>query len=113
MDGVKCFFSSRRRHTISLRDWSSDVCTSDLPPSRASRRDRSRREVLRYQTTDRGCAPAARRPRLSAARRPRARERSEERRVGKEWRCRWSLDQLKKNDVGNIDGETSINGSKQ
>src|SRR5204862_5404074 len=26
------FFSSRRRHTISLRDWSSDVCSSDLTP---------------------------------------------------------------------------------
>src|SRR5690349_22252744 len=26
------FFSSRRRHTRSLRDWSSDVCSSDLPP---------------------------------------------------------------------------------
>src|SRR5699024_5984942 len=25
-----CFFSSRRRHTISKRDWSSDVCSSDL-----------------------------------------------------------------------------------
>src|SRR5699024_11611496 len=24
------FFSSRRRHTISERDWSSDVCSSDL-----------------------------------------------------------------------------------
>src|SRR6266576_2338094 len=24
------FFSSRRRHTSSLRDWSSDVCSSDL-----------------------------------------------------------------------------------
>src|SRR5438132_8761043 len=24
------FFSSRRRHTISLCDWSSDVCSSDL-----------------------------------------------------------------------------------
>src|SRR5206468_10074154 len=24
------FFSSRRRHTISDRDWSSDVCSSDL-----------------------------------------------------------------------------------
>src|SRR5690349_12795785 len=31
------FFSSRRRHTRSLRDWSSDVCSSDLiagPPAR-------------------------------------------------------------------------------
>src|SRR5690349_24577465 len=26
----KLFFSSRRRHTRSLRDWSSDVCSSDL-----------------------------------------------------------------------------------
>src|SRR6266496_3629794 len=26
------FFSSRRRHTRSLRDWSSDVCSSDLGP---------------------------------------------------------------------------------
>src|SRR5690349_22739777 len=26
------FFSSRRRHTRSLRDWSSDVCSSDLMP---------------------------------------------------------------------------------
>src|SRR3712207_7516864 len=25
-----CFFSSRRRHTIYCRDWSSDVCSSDL-----------------------------------------------------------------------------------
>src|SRR5206468_3570619 len=25
------FFSSRRRHTSSDRDWSSDVCSSDLP----------------------------------------------------------------------------------
>src|SRR5699024_12155988 len=24
------FFSSRRRHTLSKRDWSSDVCSSDL-----------------------------------------------------------------------------------
>src|SRR5699024_12047879 len=27
------FFSSRRRHTRSKRDWSSDVCSSDLPLS--------------------------------------------------------------------------------
>src|SRR5260221_5916504 len=29
------FFSSRRRHTISLCDWSSDVCSSDLDVLRA------------------------------------------------------------------------------
>src|SRR5690606_40088869 len=27
------FFSSRRRHTSFSRDWSSDVCSSDLPYS--------------------------------------------------------------------------------
>src|SRR5690606_40370321 len=27
------FFSSRRRHTRFSRDWSSDVCSSDLSPS--------------------------------------------------------------------------------
>src|SRR5438034_3769034 len=27
------FFSSRRRHTRSLCDWSSDVCSSDLHPA--------------------------------------------------------------------------------
>src|SRR5215203_2326211 len=29
------FFSSRRRHTRYWRDWSSDVCSSDLPPADA------------------------------------------------------------------------------
>src|SRR5690606_40285408 len=27
---IVCFFSSRRRHTRFSRDWSSDVCSSDL-----------------------------------------------------------------------------------
>src|SRR5690349_22849156 len=31
------FFSSRRRHTRSLRDWSSDVCSSDLISAKALR----------------------------------------------------------------------------
>src|SRR5699024_12109654 len=30
------FFSSRRRHTRSKRDWSSDVCSSDLRPRQAA-----------------------------------------------------------------------------
>src|ERR1035437_5544601 len=29
------FFQSRRRHTRYWRDWSSDVCSSDLPTSRS------------------------------------------------------------------------------
>src|SRR3989440_9464316 len=38
LQGILCyltfffFFSSRRRHTRSDRDWSSDVCSSDLSP---------------------------------------------------------------------------------
>src|SRR2546421_9539085 len=39
------FFSSRRRHTRSDRDWSSDVCSSDLgegrPPERTRRVERA------------------------------------------------------------------------
>src|SRR5690606_39797447 len=31
------FFSSRRRHTIFSRDWSSDVCSSDLAKKRLTR----------------------------------------------------------------------------
>src|SRR5438874_6364893 len=34
------FFSSRRRHTRSLRDWSSDVCSSDLMQRPRNARDR-------------------------------------------------------------------------
>src|SRR5690349_25161863 len=39
------FFSSRRRHTRSLRDWSSDVCSSDLEriPGRRARRSATAR----------------------------------------------------------------------
>src|SRR5262245_65659220 len=31
------FFSSRRRHTRCLSDWSSDVCSSDLPALQAGK----------------------------------------------------------------------------
>src|SRR5207249_5674931 len=39
-DGVRSafFFSSRRRHTRSKRDWSSDVCSSDLGGENRRRR---------------------------------------------------------------------------
>src|SRR6202043_1525389 len=33
-DRLCFFFSSRRRHTRCGRDWSSDVCSSDLAPRR-------------------------------------------------------------------------------
>src|SRR6266516_6238303 len=36
------FFSSRRRHTRSYGDWSSDVCSSDLGRAADARRDLAR-----------------------------------------------------------------------
>src|SRR5476649_3029926 len=72
MDAV-FFFSSSRLHTRSLCDWSSDVCSSDL-------------------TRHRGAAPPPPRAdfRNPVEGRARAGRRSEERRVGKECRSRWS-----------------------
>src|SRR3712207_7125424 len=92
------FFSSRRRHTRYWRDWSSDVCSSDLLTGSAQhdelfslvdedehgmrglpgmRRRAQPDEVLR-QLDQRGRAAVKRA------------FRSEERRVGKECRSRWS-----------------------
>src|SRR2546429_5765920 len=47
------FFSSRRRHTRCSRDWSSDVCSSDLEVLEFDKL----RELLRLRTT---CAPGRR-----------------------------------------------------
>src|SRR5690606_40825283 len=104
------FFSSRRRHTRFSRDWSSDVCSSDLrvvnatrwPPSevsvqsasaagknadrptvRAHQRVGGQRNVL---ATERGIGA------LHIGGRKRE---SEERRVGKEWRYGWERRQSK------------------
>src|SRR5699024_12093305 len=38
------FFSSRRRHTRSKRDWSSDVCSSDLK-SRCNKTDKNNTDL--------------------------------------------------------------------
>src|SRR6266487_5448044 len=75
------FFSSRRRHTRWTGDWSSDVCSSDLDlpeqrPVRLSGHGR-RAQILRLWSQVLG-------------RRPIPVPRSEERRVGKECRSRWS-----------------------
>src|SRR5699024_12008420 len=43
------FFSSRRRHTRSKRDWSSDVCSSDLRWATARKMDRLR---IRERSSD-------------------------------------------------------------
>src|SRR2546421_9271699 len=75
------FFSSRRRHTRSDRDWSSDVCSSDLPmvapPDHWAR-------ALVYGAAAVLVVVGT----LLLARF--AHSRSEERRVGKECRSRWS-----------------------
>src|SRR5204862_2909766 len=97
------FFSSRRRHTRSLRDWSSDVCSSDLLRAIGLAQEKliSLGDQHRSRETAGGCLgaqfPAQRAQRLGfthppngeAWRRGRAcKGRSEERRVGKECRYR-------------------------
>src|SRR5204863_4818634 len=77
------FFSSRRRHTRSLRDWSSDVCSSDLDTEGIG----CPRSWLRRLRSQARSLDAFSRVMSSLARKP---WRSEERRVGKECRSRWS-----------------------
>src|SRR5690349_23996993 len=75
------FFSSRRRHTRSLRDWSSDVCSSDLV--RFSPCPLWAPSCLAWILAS--CCWAA----SPAAPPAFFCSRSEERRVGKECRSRW------------------------
>src|SRR2546430_2226660 len=94
------FFSSRRRHTIFDCDWSSDVCSSDLvnaakiPASAkfAGLMDEfsPRTVVLRKRTVDNRKRAGMRKALLGQAENRRIPLRSEERRVGKECRSRWS-----------------------
>src|SRR3989442_2405034 len=79
------FFSSRRRHTRCGRDWSSDVCSSDLvtPENWGKAIGAYVRTLVTPSPFDAYLEGNARA--LSAEA-----ERSEERRVGKECRSRWS-----------------------
>src|SRR5207249_8977013 len=91
------FFSSRRRHTRSKRDWSSDVCSSDLRPSpKRSRASvststslpptssvRALRSGMVATTRILSAAPTGETNSAMTARARRGRIRSEERRVGK------------------------------
>src|SRR2546422_4888598 len=91
------FFSSRRRHTRCSRDWSSDVCSSDLSEFGGSL---STGHVKRSNLLLPAAAPADKLPPnsetvaqslFSAYLLPfEIASRSEERRVGKECRSRWS-----------------------
>src|SRR5207302_4612260 len=104
------FFSSRRRHTRFSRDWSSDVCSSDLPDFVAvdikSRHEldvtdvvapqvdvhEARHELLRGSFPVVGDALDERGRAVADA----DYGRSEERRVGKERRLRWSREDRNK-----------------
>src|SRR5690348_18448298 len=79
------FFSSRRRHTRWTGDWSSDVCSSDLVSRIASGLTDFERCRLRQHR----CSSDGREDRRRE-RHPHGYHRSEERRVGKECRSRWS-----------------------
>src|SRR5256884_1299247 len=93
------FFSSRRRHTRCSRDWSSDVCSSDLARMKVMRQQvtlktRVGRKTMLEQCTDelqnlhdqlKWLADLS-----SSGQELDTLTRSEERRVGKECRSRWS-----------------------
>src|SRR2546427_5288300 len=81
------FFSSRRRHTRFDCDWSSDVCSSDLllPFVARIERQQSYEEVAAALNK-----PTAAAARVAVTRALVSLMRSEERRVGKECRSRWS-----------------------
>src|SRR5699024_11319577 len=94
------FFSSRRRHTRSKRDWSSDVCSSDLVSDKPEvlakfkettvKGSQFKQPLLEFSGACAGCGetPYAKLitqlfgDRMYIAR-------SEERRVGKECRSSW------------------------
>src|SRR5262245_66278639 len=88
------FFSSRRRHTRCLSDWSSDVCSSDLefqrPALEALRQPLEDGVISVARVGGRAVFPA----RVQVVR-------SEERRVGKECRSRCGLCQESKRNRGN------------
>src|SRR2546429_1408411 len=93
------FFSSRRRHTRCSRDWSSDVCSSDLGALGATTVfmegapdwpvDRIWKLVDSERVTMLGVSPTLVRALIPRGE-PTTDLRSEERRVGKECRSRWS-----------------------
>src|SRR5207249_9350394 len=83
------FFSSRRRHTRSKRDWSSDVCSSDLIAGHADpQADQRGRRFDAPRVPARLHAPATQGERAGRGGlregAPARSDRSEERRVGKE-----------------------------
>src|SRR5262249_59978785 len=106
---IDFFFSSRRRHTRLVSDWSSDVCSSDL--CRGSRRyDRGSpplpqcKRCLAVFFNRRGIKVRQRNAKQphAARRREERLERSEERRVGEEGRGRGGGEESKKKSGGEV-----------
>src|SRR3712207_7628427 len=107
------FFSSRRRHTRYWRDWSSDVCSSDLFAGRNRNRGWVRTVMwpgmqLQKLTTrepdhDQLAVAIAALQAVLEREDPRA-ARSEERRVGEECRSRWAPFHLKKKNTLHVLG---------
>src|SRR5439155_16216027 len=94
------FFSSRRRHTRWPRDWSSDVCSSDLLTPLAGDAEDVVPGAHDVAVVDRHRHHGRVRIHVAHGRAGRRHltldagevVRSEERRVGKEWRTRWVAD---------------------
>src|SRR5437660_8544001 len=92
------FFSSRRRHTRWPRDWSSDVCSSDLaqPAGSAFATAGNQEMVILFAAGNDGPgpgtigSPGTAKNIISVGASENVR--SEERRVGKEGRGRWALE---------------------
>src|SRR5256885_9794909 len=91
------FFSSRRRHTRLQGDWSSDVCSSDLAEGRqhlvemvAGIQRAEHDDLDRDADHDRGKQGNRKTQQERAGGGEGRGGRSEERRVGKECRSRWS-----------------------
>src|SRR5438128_10204544 len=111
-DMIFFFFSSRRRHTRCYRDWSSDVCSSDLECKKNS----ALANITRNRASNvagLSCASKNRRGGLKAKFRSEHNvvapdSRSEERRVGKECRSRWSPYHEKNNRRTGMNAEADI-----
>src|SRR5690606_40740968 len=95
------FFSSRRRHTRFSRDWSSDVCSSDLSqhlPTLLMQQGHLREiftnllQNAREATGNHGHIVITTHQNPDDAVIVTVEDRSEERRVGKEGRSRWVTD---------------------
>src|SRR5699024_11708191 len=81
---IDCFlFSSRRRHTRSKRDWSSDVCSSDL--NRYAMLTRPDNHLSKFYLARGRHRVGFHAPETNTGERCYRYRRSEERRVGKEW----------------------------